>query len=392
MRLAPGLMAIIVLATGTVTADELQEARRLLAERQYIAAEAALREAARNPDLAPEAYYVWYQSLRERGAGPERAARRLEQAAQAAAIRADWWLELGLLFGELERDDDAVRCFTTALAIDPRYGQAHSALARTLLRRGRMAEGRAQLAEAVRVNPAADDDWALLCELVLTQDEPLEALRITQQGLELHPQSVPLRRVAGQVYEQMGESGRALEFYEALTPALPRDADLQMRIGRLHAARGEAQKALEAFGRAARLIPQDAGPPLAAAWLHLEEPRRPQVALEAADHALRLSPNHPEALAARGWALYWLKREADAQTALRAAVATETGSPDAMYFLGFIAHADGDREQAVEWLWKAVALGTGTGAARRAHELLREIEREGREAAPAISPTAGPEG
>ncbi len=66
LLLVVGLLAV---AASGVLGDALSNARQLIAEGKHIEAEAALHEAADNPDLAPEAYYTWYQSLTGRGQG-----------------------------------------------------------------------------------------------------------------------------------------------------------------------------------------------------------------------------------------------------------------------------------------------------------------------------------
>ena len=374
MRTAPGWMTVIMLiAASALRADDLENARRFLAEQDYRRAEIALRQASRDPVVAPAANYLWYQTLRERGQD-DQAASRLEEAARLAEVRADWWLELGLYLRDLGRREEAMRGFVVALTVDPRYAQAHHALAEELLERGLLKEARAQLEEAIRVSPQADRSWALLCGLMVRQGETLEALQEAQRGLERNPGSRTLRLALAGVYEEMGETGRALETYAALLQEDRDDPDLLLRIGRVHRARGEQREALEAYRRAARLAPEDPGPHVATAWLHLDAPPNPRAAVGAANRALRLDADHVEALTALGWGSHLLRRERDAAENLTRAATAGAPDPRAMFLLGSISHARGDLEDAREWLLKAVAAGEGTPVAAQARALLAQMD------------------
>jgi len=370
LLLVVGLLAV---AASGVLGDALSNARQLIAEGKHIEAEAALHEAADNPDLAPEAYYTWYQSLSDRGEA-ERAARKLRMAAELAVDRADWWLELGRFLSEIGQTDEAMTHYIQALGIDPAYGDAHSALAKALLKTGRVAEAEAQLREAVRTSPTSDAHRADLAALLLKTGRTHDALTAVQRGLAASPQSAALQMVLGSIYEQMRETSKAIGAYEAAARLNPRAPDAFVSLGRVHEAKDDFKSALRMYRRAAALAPKDPVPNTAIAWLYLEDVKKPKAALGSAKRAVARAPEGSAAQAAYGWALYNLKREAEGEEALLRAAELEPVAPRALYYLGIIANARGDSLGAVDWLRKAVAEGAGTQIGQRATELLSKLE------------------
>ena len=379
MRLFAALLGMTALLAVPAKADELQTARELLRQENYREAEGALRQAVQNPNLAPEANYLWYQSLRARGE-PDRAVRKLALAAELAEGRADWRLESGLYLTELGRYDEAMEEYVRALTVDPSFAAAHAALARAFLQKGMKGAAEMQLRQAVRTDPRAQGNWALLAELLTDRGVPLEALRTAQDGLARSPDSVILTRALAEVYENLRETSKALETYERLAQLAPTDARAQLSIGRLYRLAGDHKKSLAALRKAAALAPGDPDPHVEIAWVYAEQPKRAALAQRSAERALRLKPDYAEAVAAKGWALHKLGQEQEAIELLTAAATKAPempASPAAMYHLGLIAKSRDNSEEAAKWFRQVLATDPGGALAARAQELIGQIERSG---------------
>lgn len=122
---------------------------------------------------------------------------------------------LGLLYQEKGLLDESVHEFQRATFINPRYGRAHCNLGVTLMRQGKLDLARAEFELAASLDPR-DTDARVNLALVQSANREPEAARATLlNALAIDPSSAAAHYNLGLLYDQAGETSRALEHYRA---------------------------------------------------------------------------------------------------------------------------------------------------------------------------------
>jgi Tfp pilus assembly protein PilF len=122
---------------------------------------------------------------------------------------------LGLLYQQKGLLDESVHEFQRATFINPRYGRAHCNLGVTLMRQGKLDLARAEFELAASLDPR-DTDARVNLALVQSANREPEAARATLlNALAIDPSSAAAHYNLGLLYDQVGETSRALEHYRA---------------------------------------------------------------------------------------------------------------------------------------------------------------------------------
>ena len=338
------LLLAAFLSTATPgTDDELARAEKLLAQRQFAAAESVLRAivgvdpgnarahgnlalallpqgklreavdearlaAAMGPDL-PEARYIYGLALRADGR-PHEAARELERAVAAKPGQAGPLRVLAGTYADGE-DPRTVATYEKLIALEPGRSGPRAELAEYLWRVGRDEEGNRVIERAIRDLPKEGDLALRFGRALFAQERYLDAAARLEEALRLpsgtpHPESAAA--LLGEAYAKGGRPDRALAALEAAQRRWPEDSRLRQSLGDL----------LLSLGRSAEALP------------HLE--------------AVAASPSAPaEARLNLGRAYESLGRLAEAEAAYRGAAKLSPNSPRAHYALGRLLLRRGDR-------------------------------------------------
>jgi tetratricopeptide (TPR) repeat protein len=161
-----------------------------------------------------------------------------------------------------------------------------------LLSVSRVAEARADIAEALRRNPSEATAHALRSIIALVQNQKEEALRLARQAVELEPQS-PVPQVAlSYAYQATFDLEKALKSLEQAAKLAPEDALIQARLAELELSRGELERALKAARRAVALDPELARTQTVLGFAYLTQIRTGQ-AKSAFERAITLDSADP---------------------------------------------------------------------------------------------------
>ncbi|HXG32883.1 MAG TPA: tetratricopeptide repeat protein [Bryobacteraceae bacterium] len=152
------------------------------------------------------------------------------------------WVELGCVYKQNRRFEDARRCFQKAIELDPACSLAQVWLAYTWLDEAAEADigtprgaelleaARSHFAEAIRTAPDALDGYWGLSGLEMTRGDWAAALRWCEQGLACHPDWEPsLRLRRAHILRQLGRRAEALADIErsiALEPGSPQASEI----------------------------------------------------------------------------------------------------------------------------------------------------------------------
>jgi len=307
----------------------------------------------------------------------ERAADLAARGERADPDEPEVQLALGEVCAAAGRAERAERAFRAVLARDPGRLEALIGLARIAHDAGRHDEAEALCQRAIEANPA---DWrghSRLGMLRFERGRYASALEPWRRVVELTPDNARGERNLGNAYFHLDRWDEALAAYRHAI-ALKPEPLTYTNLGTLLFYMGRHAEAAQAFEKAVALREADPG-----LWGNLgsalrripgEEPR----AREALERAVGLARERmargeasPEMRARMASWLSNLGRRADALAALRAALEHGADNAHVMVHAGRVFLENGEREEGLRWIERALRAGYGPEALRRDPDLER---------------------
>lgn len=280
------------------------------------------------------------------------AERYFRKAIGIALSEGAYYNDLGVVLQQQGQYPEAIRILRAARALEPEMTAVRANLVRGLMAANDLAEAERE----ARVYVAADanaESWTLLSQVQRAQDRNDDALASAKSALDCEPKLRGLRYNYALALDRVGRGGEALEYYERLAKQELDSADLAHNYARALYAAGRKQDAEAIAEQAVQIWPGSTTLHSTLArlrWLRGEGAqctavaeaellwRRPtdlalrlacidalhrgghlQEALKALEEALRLAPDSPSLLSARGIILDELDRPLDALDDLRRA-------------------------------------------------------------------------
>jgi tetratricopeptide (TPR) repeat protein len=318
-------------------------------------------------------------------------------------------LNLGWVFDDQDREEEALAAYAEALAIDPtdptalqlqvnalrglrRWAEAETAareaiqarphtpdlrveLGRVLDDQGREEEALAAYAEALSIDPTDPTALQLQVSALRGLRRWAEAETVAREAIQARPHAPDLRVELGWVLDGQGREEEALAAYaEALAIDSGHERALQSRVTALRGLRrwAEAEAAARALIAA---HPRDPGSHLNLG-LVFDDQDRDEEALAAYAEALAVDPTDPTALQLQVTALRGLRRWAEAETAAREAIQARPHTPDLRVELGWVLDDQGREEEALAAFGEALSIDAGHEWALRSRvSALRGLRR-----------------
>ncbi len=225
--------------------------------------------------------------------------------------------------------------------------------------------------QAVRLNPASAESWALLAEAFDQVGE--DGAPALETALALDPESVQVNLLAGLHHKRRGAFEQSLAFLSAAAAVEPSNPTILAELASVAQLWGDAQAALAFYQRAAALTPDRPVFWLLLARFSIENNIQIEaVGLEAARAALALSSNSPDALDLIGYAYYQLGDYDQAGTYLTLALQAAPDFAPAHLHSGLLALELGDSAAARAALQNAAQLAPDTPTAEQALQILQQ--------------------
>jgi protein O-mannosyl-transferase len=154
-----------------------------------------------------------------------------------------------------ERTDDAIDCFTKALALLPSYGLAHFNLGFQLLKRGHLEEARMHFENGLKDVP--DDPRALITMGVICNQEKKyeEAIHWLKKANSFNPALMDSWLALGYAYANAGDLERSFESYYTATQLGCNKPEIYNAMGELQRALKRHKESYAFFEKAVRLKP-----------------------------------------------------------------------------------------------------------------------------------------
>ena len=226
---------------------------------------------------------------------------------------------------DFARREQALR---RALDGNPGFAPALAALARLLSEQGdRRAEAVSLAGRATALEPAAASHRVVLWQALSRAGRAEEAARI-EEGLVRIARRDPA--VLSEVVHELDEIGRAADAEGLLRKARgasPRSAMLTAMLAEFLDRQEKVGEAETLLREALAADPQSVFLMGNLAWVLSESPRTAAEGLEMIERILKKTPDVPELLDTKGWALFQLRRFAEAEAVLRSAVEGRERAP-----------------------------------------------------------------
>ncbi len=305
------------------------------------------------------------------------ARRSARRAIELAPEVAEYHQTLGLIEEGADNLVAAEAAFKKAASLDGNV-EYRLDVARVLWRLDRRAEAEAAWA-AVAADFADNRDVQLAVANSFhglgKNDEALatfeRALTLSKTGEERADVLVEIARVQA----DRGATAPALESLTRARDAAPSDPDIHYNLGVLYFRAGQLDAAVAAFDAAVKLKP-DHGNALNNKGVVLEKQRKLDDAVKAFEAAIVVDPRNGFAHFNRGLALFKLRRFKDAEGAFEKAVEVNPDIGEAKFFLGEIYFQLGDRKKALR-LYKDALHSNPDDAAT--HRRVGDIHLQNRE-------------
>lgn len=192
---------------------------------------------------------------------------------------------------------EAIRYYRKTLELNPGFSEARNNLAVVLRSTGRVDEATALLEEAQN-HGHSSEQLLNLASLHAEQGRLTEAEAVYRKALVQQPDQFTALNNLGALLIQMKRIEEGLSLLDRARTLRDDSADLWYNLGRAYVALTREGEAVDAYRRATELDPNYFR--AYAAWAALEE-RRHQLerAVELAERALAIDPEHPESLASK---------------------------------------------------------------------------------------------
>jgi tetratricopeptide (TPR) repeat protein len=210
----------------------------------------------RNPDC-PMAYYnlglVYFQQGRL-----DEAIVQYQKVLQINPVETDALNNLGSAFLQQGRPDEAAAYYQKALALQPDSAATLYNLGNALFRQGRTGEAMAQYQQALAIDPSSAEARYNLGNALLQQGKIDEAMAQYQQALVLKPDYAEAHNNLGNGFVQQGRMEEAIaQFQKALT-IKPDYADAHNNLGSAFLQQGRLDEAVAHYQKALAIKPGDA--------------------------------------------------------------------------------------------------------------------------------------
>src|SRR6266545_21077 len=174
---------------------------------------------------------------------------------------------LGLVFLEKGKIDDAIAHYRSALQMQPDWWDAEYNLGTALLAKGQVDEAILHCEKAVAMRPTDPDALVSLANLVLQKGRIDEAIAHYQKAIMIRPDDFLARYGLGHALLEKGELDSAIEVCRSALLLRPSDADCHTTLAIALEEKGNPAEAIEHYNKALELAPKSIPTLTNLAWL-----------------------------------------------------------------------------------------------------------------------------
>ena len=289
-------------------------------------------------------------------------------------------LERAISLEQSGQTDRAIALLRTILRSDPKSADAHNWLGVAYLQKNSLTEAEAEFRQAIRLKPGFVRAYNNLGSTLAQAGDLQEGVRYLREGLKYAPQDFQLRLNLAVALRSTGDADGALASFRVLIREDAGNPDLQYQYGQTLRQTGDLEGAIGAFEKALELNPESVqasyGLGQALKQLGARAKRQPSpaaaeflkagtgalsrgdfaAARDAAQHAIASDAGSAEAQYLLGFALWYGGDRIRSASALDESLRLNPAAADANSFRGMIFRESGDLDHARRLLQRAIAL------------------------------------
>lgn len=160
---------------------------------------------------------------------------------------------LGGVYKSMGRMEEALACYKTAIQIYPNYASSHFNIGNLYKELGRREEAAAAYRRAVQIDPNYMLAYIQLAGVYIDEKKTQEALSILQRGISMRPDMPALYLYLGFAYHAAGRFDEAAAAYKRCITLEPRSVDAYYNLGLVNKALGRTDEAAAALRQAQSL-------------------------------------------------------------------------------------------------------------------------------------------
>jgi len=162
---------------------------------------------------------------------------------------------LGFLYLQQDRVNEAVACFQKAIASNPNAVEALDNLGLACHETGQTAEALAYFRQALKIDPGFADAHYNLANTLLQAGQRDEAIVEYQEALRIQPDDLMTCNNLGNAYQQTGQFGEAIICFRKALEINPRAKEICFNLGTVLLRTGHAEAAIGWFEKAVEIDP-----------------------------------------------------------------------------------------------------------------------------------------
>ena len=174
---------------------------------------------------------------------------------------------LGTVFLQMGRTDEAIAQFNKALEIDRNYAAAHNSLGNALLRIERVDESLAHLQKALELNPNYAEAHNNLGNTLVQMGKWSQAAAHYTRAFEIDPRYAEAHNNLGALLLQMGRVDESFAHLQRALEIDSEEAEAHSNLGNTLLRMGRANEAVSHYNRALQLSPLNVNAQNNLAWL-----------------------------------------------------------------------------------------------------------------------------
>jgi tetratricopeptide (TPR) repeat protein len=299
-------------AAGNMSAAEMAYRAALKADEKYFDARLRLGLLLKNQNRPSEAMLELEQALNQAPENPliqnvlssfffnqyqntfSEMLNHYQQAIAANPTDADNYLQLGIIYEELNRPAEAEAQYHLAIQKNPQLGDAHYKLGLLLLGNGKNRESVQQFTSAIEHNTQYDRVHFYLGYALTSLDSHPEAIEAFAKAVEAEPTFMEARLELGKAQYKGGRAKEALPTLQEYTQMMPKNGEPYIYIGKIYCEMNQIEQAQEAFKKAIEVDATFSDAHVALGDFYESQKQMP-LAAQAYENALRISPQRPDA-------------------------------------------------------------------------------------------------
>lgn len=231
------------------------------------------------------------------------------RACQLSPANAEAHFELGQVYKEQGKLDDAASEFRNAINYEPQHSYAYSALGNVKLDQQSYAEAAENFKRAIELNSGNSQAHYGLGASYLKMGRTDDAIQELNTSLYQFPNSWPTRMALGQAYQAQNNTVAALKEYQLSTLIKPENVEPYLRMSEIRQDRGDLELAIADLRSGLSQDPYNLEIRERIADLNLRL-EKPDDAIKGYQTILQMSPNDNRAVKGLSQALYMKAQKA----------------------------------------------------------------------------------